>query len=78
MPASTLQRGPAIAPLLNGRLTQLGECLPYKQKVAGSSPAVTTKIGLLVKWNHTTLSRWSQGIDTPTDRKENYYELEEE
>ena len=43
MPASTLQRGPAIAPLLNGRLTQLGECLPYKQKVAGSSPAVTTR-----------------------------------
>ena len=28
---------------LNGRLAQLGEHLPYKQRVTGSSPVLSTK-----------------------------------
>lgn len=28
--------------LLNGRLTQLGECFPYKEGVVGSSPTTPT------------------------------------
>ena len=29
--------------VLNGRLAQLGEHLPYKQRVTGSSPVLSTK-----------------------------------
>ena len=32
-----------------GRLAQLGEHLPYKQGVIGSSPIVPTKYGLVVQ-----------------------------
>lgn len=39
-----------------GRLTQLGECLPYKQKAAGSSPAVTTRsVGEMVSRHPVTV-----------------------
>ena len=33
----------------NGRLAQLGEHLPYKQEVIGSSPIATTIFGLVVQ-----------------------------
>ena len=33
----------------NGGLAQLGEHLPYKQGVIGSSPIVSTKVGLVVQ-----------------------------
>ena len=32
-----------------GRIAQLGEHLPYKQGVVGSSPATPTKYGLVVQ-----------------------------
>ena len=35
---------------------------------AGSIPALSSILGLLVKWYNATLSRWYQGIVTPTDR----------
>ena len=34
---------------MNGSLAQLGEHLPYKQRVTGSSPVVPTIIGLVVQ-----------------------------
>ena len=34
---------------LNGSLAQLGEHLPYKQRVTGSSPVVSTFDGLVVQ-----------------------------
>ena len=34
---------------MHGRLAQLGEHLPYKQGVIGSSPIVSTKNGLVVQ-----------------------------
>ena len=35
--------------LLHGSLAQLGEHLPYKQRVTGSSPVVSTKDGAVVQ-----------------------------
>ena len=40
-------RFPAGSP--DGRIAQLGEHLPYKQGVIGSSPIVSTKLGLVVQ-----------------------------
>lgn len=34
--------------LVNGRLAQLGEHLPYKQGVAGSSPVASTKLYIVL------------------------------
>ena len=45
--AVTRVRIPVRSPY--GRLAQLGEHLPYKQGVIGSSPIVPTKYGLVVQ-----------------------------
>ena len=44
---------------LFGRLTQLGECLLYTQKVGGSSPSPSTNIGV---WHSLVMHlAWDQG-----------------
>ena len=35
--------------MVNGSIAQLGEHLPYKQRVTGSSPVVPTNCGLVVQ-----------------------------
>ena len=39
---SSIYTGAAVGNLFFGSITQLGECLPYKQIVGGSSPSVFT------------------------------------
>ena len=42
-------RSVLVSAELNGSIAQLGEHLPYKQRVVGSSPTVPTNIGPVVQ-----------------------------
>ena len=50
--------------LIYAELTQLGECIPYKDEVRGSSPLFCTTYGLVVKWDNTSLAPRSSGFDS--------------
>ena len=53
----------------NGRIAQLGEHLPYKQRVIGSSPIVPTKYGLVVQLVRTLACHArGQGFESPSGR----------
>ena len=53
----------------NGSIAQLGEHLPYKQRVIGSSPIVPTKSGLVVQLVRTLACHArGQGFESPSGR----------
>ena len=55
--------------LINGSIAQLGEHLPYKQRVTGSSPVVPTKYGPVVQLVRTLACHArGQGFESPSGR----------
>ena len=54
----------------NGSIAQLGEHLPYKQRVIGSSPIVPTKYGPVVQLVRTLACHArGQGFESPSGRQ---------
>ena len=58
-----------ISSFLIGSIAQLGEHLPYKQRVIGSSPIVSTKFGPVVQLVRTLACHArGQGFESPSGR----------
>ena len=56
----------------NGSIAQLGEHLPYKQRVIGSSPIVPTNSGPVVQLVRTLACHArGQGFESPSGRHNN-------
>ncbi len=56
--------------MADGSIAQLGEHLPYKQRVIGSSPIVPTKNGLVVQLVRTLACHArGQGFESPSGRQ---------
>ena len=57
----------------NGSIAQLGEHLPYKQRVIGSSPIVSTTYGPVVQLVRTLACHArGQGFESPSGRHDFY------